>query len=111
MANLSSDMATPRPNVRAPRSSCFPFVLLVASMLLCGAVPAAAQDRMFFSATDNAQAEIVRMINAETVRLDIATWYLNDGEITQAILNKHLAGVPVRLIGDRGSIFEADPNT
>jgi hypothetical protein len=80
-------------------------------MLLFVALPVAAQDRMFFPATDNAQGEIIRLINAETVRLDIATWYLNDGEITQAILNKHLSGVTVRLISDRGSIFEADPNT
>ncbi len=76
------------------------------------AVSATAQDRPFFPAAgDNAQAEIVRMINAEQERLDIATWYLNDGEIAQAIVNKHLSGVTVRVIGDRGSIFEADPNT
>ena len=82
-------------------------------MLLFAAVSATAQpDRPYFPAAgDNAQAEIVRMINAEQERLDIATWYLNDGEIAQAIVNKHLSGVTVRVIGDRGSLFEADPNT
>ena len=85
--------------------------LLAIGIVLGSSTLAVGQDRMFFPAMDNAQAEVIRMINAEQVRLDIATWYLNDGEITQAILNKHRSGVPVRLIGDRGSIFEADPNT
>ena len=59
------------------------------------AQPPPGQDRIFFPAVagHDAQAEIVRMINAEQVRLDIATWYLNDGEIAQAIVNKHLSGV------------------
>ncbi len=63
------------------------------------------------TAVENAQAVLVQKINAEQVRLDIATWYLNDGDLVIAILNKHRSGVPVRLIGDRGAIFEADPKT
>jgi hypothetical protein len=69
------------------------------------------QERMMLPAVENAMAVIVQKINAEAVRLDIATWYLNDGDIVTAILNKHRSGVPVRLIGDRGAIFEADPHT
>ncbi|MEO5898228.1 MAG: phospholipase D-like domain-containing protein [Vicinamibacterales bacterium] len=72
---------------------------------------AVAQEQMLFPAVDNAQAAILQRIAAEKVRLDIATWYLNDGEIMGAIANKFKSGVPVRVIGDRGAIFEADPNT
>jgi phosphatidylserine/phosphatidylglycerophosphate/cardiolipin synthase-like enzyme len=111
MANDSSDLALFRPRPCNRRSRRRSIVSLAAAMSLFAAVSATAQDRPYFPAVDNAQAEIVRMINAEQERLDIATWYLNDGEIAQAIVNKHLSGITVRVIGDRGSIFEADPNT
>lgn len=65
-----------------------------------------------FPATQNAQEVLIAKIQAERVRLDIAVWLLVDGEIVQAIINKHLSGVPVRVIGDKASIFEGgDPNT
>ena len=70
-----------------------------------------AQERIYFSSHENAEAQIVSRINAETVRLDIGMWLLNDGAITTAIINRHLAHVPVRVLGDRASIFESDPNT
>jgi hypothetical protein len=70
-------------------------------------------ERMLFPAKDNVINELVRLINAETVRVDISAWYLTEHAISIAIANKHNASprVPVRLIGDRGSIFEIDPNT
>jgi len=110
MEPRSSNLASAPPGAPCRVWGIIP-ALLAIGIVLCSSTLAVGQDRMFFPATDNAQAEVIRMINAEQVRLDIATWYLNDGEITQAILNKHRSGVPVRLIGDRGSIFEADPNT
>jgi phosphatidylserine/phosphatidylglycerophosphate/cardiolipin synthase-like enzyme len=72
---------------------------------------ATAQEQMLFPAVDNAQAAILEKIRNEHVRLDIAVWYLVDREISQALVNRHRAGVPVRVIGDRAAIFEADPNT
>ena len=36
-------------------------------------------------------------INAETVRLDIGTWYLTEHAVSIAIANRFHAGVPVRL--------------
>ena len=54
---------------------------------------------------------LVQQINAETVRLDISSWYLSEHAISIAIANRFAAGVPVRLIGDRGAIFEIDPHT
>lgn len=84
---------------------------LALSAVLLAAAPAAAQEQILFPSVDNAQAQIVAKINAERVRLDIGLWLLNDGEITTAIINRHLAGVPVRVLGDRAGIFESDPNT
>lgn len=84
-------------------------VLFVA--LFFPTLAAAQQEVVMFTAVDNAQQALLQKIRDEKVRLDIATWYLNDGEIMMAIANKFKSGVPVRVIGDRGAIFEADPHT
>ena len=73
--------------------------------------PAFARDALMFSATENIRSTLVSRIRAERVRLDIAVWYLTDRAVTQAIVDRHRAGVPVRVIGDRVSIFENDGNT
>ena len=85
--------------------------LLALSTFLIAARPAAAQEQMLFPATDNAHAAILQKIRNENVRLDIATWYLIDREITQALVNRFQAGVPVRVLGDWEAIFNIDPNT
>ena len=43
--------------------------------------------------------------------MDISTWYLSEGSITLAIQDRMNAKVPIRIIGDRGAIFEADAHT
>jgi phosphatidylserine/phosphatidylglycerophosphate/cardiolipin synthase-like enzyme len=72
---------------------------------------AAASDWVYFSAVDNITSLLVQKINAETVRIDISAWYLTEHAISIALVNRFNAGVPVRLIGDRGSIFEIDALT
>jgi hypothetical protein len=85
--------------------------LLALSVLPAARAAAQAQDTIYFSATDNVTNVLVQKINAETVRLDISSWYLSEHAISIAIANRFAAGVPVRIIGDRGAIFEADPHT
>src|SRR6185312_3859714 len=86
-------------------------LLAVAAGILLLAGRAAADDQIYFAAVDNVTDALVQRINAETVRLDIAVWYLSEHSVSIAIANRFAAGVPVRLIGDRGAIFEADPHT
>jgi len=86
-------------------------VALLVTFVSSFATSARAQERVYFSSHENAEAQIVARINAETVRLDIGAWLLNDGDILNAILNRHAAHVPIRILGDRASIFESDPNT
>jgi hypothetical protein len=88
-------------------------ILRTSAVLVTLAAPlqAAGADQIFFPATDDVTSLIVARINAETVRLDISAWYLSEHTISIAIANRFAAGVPVRLIGDRGAIFEVDPNT
>ncbi|HUK35377.1 MAG TPA: phospholipase D-like domain-containing protein, partial [Vicinamibacterales bacterium] len=72
---------------------------------------ARAADQVYFSKDTNVTNILVQYINQETVRLDISSWYLSEHSVSIAIANRFAAGVPVRLIGDRGAIFEADPHT
>jgi phosphatidylserine/phosphatidylglycerophosphate/cardiolipin synthase-like enzyme/regulation of enolase protein 1 (concanavalin A-like superfamily) len=79
------------------------------------AVPrASADDHMYFPAVDNVTQVLVNLINAERgpgARVDIASWYLSEHAIVDAISKAWAAGVPVRVIGDRGALFEGDPGT
>src|SRR5947207_6674493 len=92
-----------RRSIRRVVAACF-FVCLAGR-------GAAASDQMYFSAVDNVTNVLVSLINNETTRIDVATWLLSEHSVSIAIANRWRAGVPVRLIGDRGSIFEADPHT
>lgn len=86
---------------------------LAICLFVVAARPAAAQEQLLFPANDNAAAEILRLIRAETTSggIDVALWLLGETEISQALVLKHQQGVRVRVIGDRGSIFEGDQNT
>jgi hypothetical protein len=85
--------------------------LLPIALAVGAASTASAADRIYFSATDNVTDVLVSYIRAETVRLDISSWYLSEHSISIAIANRFAAGVPVRLIADRGAAFENDPHT
>src|SRR5499427_8147381 len=91
-----------------------PWSKVLLSLAACAALiarPAAAADQVYFSSTSNVTNVLVQYINQENVRLDISSWYLSEHAISIAIANRFNAGVKVRIIGDRGSIFEADPHT
>lgn len=86
-------------------------MLAIVAFCLGVAPSASAADQVYFSAVDDVAAQLVQRINAETVRIDMSAWYLTDSTVYTALLNRFKAGVPVRLIGDRGSIFEIDAHT
>jgi hypothetical protein len=111
MQTGSTNMPNPLLGARGRRCRLFRVGALLGCAAVLGAESARAQERILFPAVDNALAAIVQGINNEKVRLDVGVWLLADGDVTNAILNKHKSGVPVRLIGDRASIFEGDPNT
>jgi hypothetical protein len=95
-------------------SGRFALARFLAGLAVCSAVaatPVAAADQVYFSSNTNVTDILVNYINHENVRLDISSWYLSEHSISIAIVNRFKAGVPVRLMGDRGAIFEADPNT
>ena len=81
--------------------------LLVATF----ARPAHAADAIYFPAVDDVTSILVRLINAETVRIDMSAWYLTERAVSIALVNRFKAGVNVRLLGDRVALFESDPIT
>src|SRR3954451_25218306 len=85
--------------------------VLIGSLGVLSASPAAAADQIYFSAKTNVTNILINYINRETVRLDISSWYLSEHAISIAIANRFAAGVRVRVIGDRAALFEADPHT
>jgi len=88
-----------------------PLVVALAAPAHAAVCPTAT-DQVFFSSNTNVTDILVQCINNENVRLDISSWYLSEHSISIAIANAFiLRHVAVRLIGDRGAIFEADPNT
>jgi len=101
---------------RLPRNiptRCFRHALFVSAFLtiaLAGRTARAA-DQVYFSSNTDVTAILVQYINQETVRLDISSWYLSEHAISIAVASRFAAGVKVRIIGDRGAIFEADPHT
>jgi phosphatidylserine/phosphatidylglycerophosphate/cardiolipin synthase-like enzyme len=72
------------------------------------ALPAAAQDQVYFTATTDVAARLIERINAENVRIDMAVSALTHQGIADALTQRFEAGVGVRLIADQYSIFEAD---
>lgn len=82
---------------------------------MVAAGPAAAQEDIFFPAIDktpSARSVLLKKITDEQVRIDVGIWILGEHEISQKLVARHLAGLPVRILGDRASIFEGgDSNT
>ena len=85
--------------------------VLSLSLPATAAPTCAGTDCVYFTQFDSVSAALVNAINNETVRIDMSTWYLDDSNVYTALVNRFNAGVQVRLIGDRGSIFDADPHT
>jgi len=86
-------------------------IMCAVLVMIASAMPAQADDTIFFPAVDNVTAILVDRINRETVRIDMSAWYLTERAISTALVNRFRAGVPVRLLGDRAALFENDVAT
>jgi carbohydrate binding protein with CBM6 domain/phospholipase D-like protein len=100
-------------SMRARRRAMRAAMAVITGFVLAssGASPAFAQEQILFPAKDNAIQPLLQKIRDEQVRVDIGVWLLGEHELSINIVNKHLAGVPVRVLGDRASIFENSPET
>src|SRR5687767_9819234 len=73
---------------------------LVLILPLLFAQPSVAQERLCDTSFEDCRAPLWQLIDAETVGLDVSFWYMSDASIAAKIINRHNAGVPVRIMVD-----------
>ncbi len=66
------------------------------------AVPsrAAAVERLCDPAFENCRSQLVTLIRAERVAIDVAFWFMEDTNLAQEVVNRFKAGIPVRVLMD-----------
>ena len=75
------------------------FILRLALLLLALSMPAAAgADEFCEPAATDCRAVLLRYIENERVRIDVGMEEMTDGLLADALIAKHRAGVPVRLL-------------
>jgi hypothetical protein len=72
-------------------------ILLV---LIIPAMSVKAQERLCDPAFEDCRAPLWSLIDAETVGIDVAFWFMQDSSYATKLVNKFKAGVPVRVIVD-----------
>ena len=74
--------------------------LLLLFLFLIFTVPVAAQDRLCDTAFEDCRQPIWDLIDAETVGIDVAFWFMDDTSYVPKIIAKFQSGVPVRVLID-----------
>ena len=78
----------------------FSLCFILTSLLLLGAIPAFATERLCDASFEDCRAPLLTLIKNETVEIDTAFWYLDDQQIYSALVKKFQSGVPVRILMD-----------
>ncbi len=71
---------------------------------LVTAAPARAQEWLCDASFENCRTPLINLIRQETVGLDVAFWFMEDGRISAEIVKRWQAGVPVRVIMDQRAL-------
>src|SRR6476660_2733712 len=59
-----------------------------------------AQERLCDPSFEDCRAPLWNLIDAETVGIDVGFWFMQDTSLSNKIINRYKAGVPVRIIVD-----------
>ena len=59
-----------------------------------------AQERLCDPSFEDCRTSLWALIDAETVGIDVAFWFMQDTSLATKLINRHKAGVPVRVIVD-----------
>ncbi|HET7220082.1 MAG TPA: phospholipase D-like domain-containing protein [Vicinamibacterales bacterium] len=79
---------------------------LLAGAAVLAPSPASAQESLCDNSFQDCRAQIVQLIRAETVGIDVSFWFMTDSTYSSEIINRWRAGIPVRVILD----LRADAN-
>src|SRR3954469_21675510 len=85
-------------NVRPLSRLLTAFAVVVISLV---GRPATATDTLCDAAFQDCRAPLIQLIRQETVRLDVAFWFMEDSRFSTEIIRRWQAGVPVRVIIDQ----------
>ncbi len=70
------------------------------AILTCVPAPAHAAETLCDPSFQNCRDQLLNLINAETVGIDVGFWFMQDSRYEAAIVNRWHAGVPVRILVD-----------
>ena len=87
------------------RRKAMPYRNLLTSLVLFLTVAtlpsrAAAADRLCDASFQNCRTQLLELIRAEQVGIDVAFWFMEDRRYSAALIERWRAGVPVRLLVD-----------
>lgn len=75
-------------------------LLAIIGLLLCSSTYSQAQERLCDTAFEDCRQPLWNLIDAETVGIDVAFWFMQDTSLSNKLIARHNAGVPVRVLVD-----------
>ena len=77
-----------------------PIICLVFGFFAINAQQAQAQERLCDTAFEDCRQPLWDLIDHETVGIDVSFWFIQDTSLSNKIIARHQAGVPVRILCD-----------
>jgi phosphatidylserine/phosphatidylglycerophosphate/cardiolipin synthase-like enzyme len=77
-----------------------PLLALVFVVLIVASSRTQAQERLCDPAFEDCRTPLWNLIDAETVGIDVAFWFMQDSSYATKLINRFKAGVPVRVLVD-----------
>src|SRR5215204_6301945 len=74
--------------------------VVVLAVLMLAALRTQAQERLCDPAFEDCRGPLWNLIDAETVGIDVAFWFMQDSSYATKLINRFKAGVPVRVLVD-----------
>src|SRR5260370_25619336 len=78
----------------------FSTLCFVLSFLWLGIIPASGTERLCDVSFEDCRAPLLNLIRNENVEIDVAFWFMDDTQISNALIKKFQSGVPVRILMD-----------
>jgi hypothetical protein len=72
-----------------------------AFIIVASPLGAAAQERLCDTQFEDCRTPIIDLIRNERIGIDVAFWFMEDARYVNELINRHNAGVPIRIIVDQ----------